>query len=204
MNPITIGAQVSRALSRARLGILTMALMYALSLAGGMVMVHTGSEFALAYRDSLVTRAQASDPSSIALRQGHRVTAALWDFSRNLLLGAVPDTIGGLSVVMPYVLAAHRGWVGGIVSVDSAHLSRLTRPGEALYYIVTLILQLVPYTLAGGAGVNLGIAYLRPKSFYQGDKWYGVPKEAIRDALRIYLLVAPLFLVASLWEFLAR
>ncbi len=67
-----------------------------------------------------------------------------------------------------------------------------------------LILQLVPYSLAGGAGVNLGIAYLRPRPFYQGDKWQGIPKEAIRDAFRIYLLVAPLFLAASLWEFLAR
>ena len=204
MNSISIGAQVFRALLRARLGVLTMALTYVLGVASGMVMVHTGNESALAYRDSLVARARASDPSLIALRQGNRLTAALWDFGRNLLLGAVPNTIAGLSVVVPYPLAAHRGWVGGIVSVDSAHLSRLTQPSEALYYLVTLILQLVPYSLAGGAGVNLGIAYLRPQPFYQGDKWYGVPKEAIRDALRIYLLVAPLFLVASLWEFLAR
>jgi hypothetical protein len=31
-----------------------------------------------------------------------------------------------------------------------------------------------------------------------------VPKEALRDAARIYMLVVPLFAVASLWEFLAR
>ena len=67
-----------------------------------------------------------------------------------------------------------------------------------------LILQLIPYSLAGGAGVNLGIAYLRPPPIYQGDKWYGLPKEALRDVLRLYLLVVPLFFVASLWEFLAR
>jgi hypothetical protein len=50
----------------------------------------------------------------------------------------------------------------------------------------------------------VGLAYLRPKPYYQGDKWLGIPKEAIRDVLRIYVLVVPLFLVASLWEFLAR
>ena len=52
--------------------------------------------------------------------------------------------------------------------------------------------------------MNLGIAAFRPRPFYQGDKWLGLPKEALRDVLRIYLLVVPLFLIASLWEFLAR
>ncbi len=181
-----------------------MALVYLVSVILGAVMVHSGNEFALDYRDRLVARAQARDPSLLALRQGDRIGAALWDFGRNLLVGAVPDTIGRLSVVMPYPVAAYRGWVGGIVSVTSAHVSRLAQPGEAIYYLVTLVLQLIPYSLAGGAGVNLGIAYLRPRPFDQGQKWVGLPKEAVLDALRIYVLVTPLFLVASLWEFLAR
>ena len=84
MNSISLGAQILRALARARVGIVTMALTYLLSLVTGMVMVHTGNEFALAQRDSLVTRAQASEPSLIALRQGRRVTAALWDFAGNI------------------------------------------------------------------------------------------------------------------------
>jgi hypothetical protein len=125
-------------------------------------------------------------------------------FCRKSYAGAVPDTVAGLSVVVPYPFAAYRGWVGGIVSVNNAHVSRLAQPSEAVYYVVTLLLQLIPYSLAGGAGVNLGIAYLRPQPFYQGSKWYGLPKEGVRDVLRIYLLVAPLFLVASMWEFLAR
>ncbi len=143
-------ALVFRALSRARLGILTIALTYVLGVLSGMGMVHTGNEFALAHRDSLVAQAWASDPSLIALHQGNRLGAALWDFGRNLLLGAIPNTIAGLSIVVPYLVAAYRGWVGGIVSVDSAHLSRLAQPSEALYYLVTLILGSVPVT--GGVG----------------------------------------------------
>jgi len=204
MNSLSLRVQILRALSRARLGILTIGLTYLLSVSVGAVMVHSGNAFALSARDRLVTRARASEPSLLALRQGNRLGAALWDFGGNLLVGALPDTIGGLSVVLPYPLAAYRGWVGGIVSVDSAHVSRLAIPREAVYYLVTLILQLVPYSLAGGAGVNLGLAYLRPQSFYRGEKWIGLPKEAVRDVLRIYCLVVPLFLVASLWEFLAR
>lgn len=188
------------------MAILSIALIYLVSVTVGVVMVHTGNPFALDFQESQVAQANRSDPSSIALHEGERLQAALIDFSRNLLLGAVPNTVVGLLVVVPYPLAAFRGWVGGIVSVsaDKAHTSRLADPAERAYYLITLILQLIPYSLAGGAGVNMGLAYFRPRPFYQGDKWLGVPKEAIRDVFRIYVLVVPLFLIASLWEFLAR
>jgi len=73
-----------------------------------------------------------------------------------------------------------------------------------MYYLITLTLQLIPYVLSGGAGVNIGLAFYRPRSFYQGEKWLGIPKEALWDVFRIYLLVVPLFLLASLWEFFER
>jgi uncharacterized membrane protein SpoIIM required for sporulation len=198
-----VSKNIVRALSRARVAILTIALAYVLSLVIGVVMVHAGNEFALSYRDSLVARAHADDPASIAYMQGNQLQAALLDFGRNLLLGAVPDTVGGTVIVIPYPVVIYRGWVGGIVSVDSAHVSRFKKPLQAAYYILTLILQLVPYSLAAGAGVNLGIAYFRPKPYYQGDKRFDLPREAIRDVLRIYVLVVPLFFIASLWEFLS-
>ena len=201
---IAIRAQVLRALSRARFGILTMGAVYFLSVAAGIIMVLSGNEFALAQRDNLVGRAQASDPSLLALHQGSPLTAALWDFGENLVLGAVPNTLAGFGIVVPYAGAAYRGWIGGIVSVNGAHVSRLADPAEAAYYLITLVLQLIPYSLAGGAGVNLGIAWLRPATAYRGEKWLDVPKEALRDAVRIYMLIVPLFLIASLWEFLAR
>ena len=193
---------VIRALMRARVPILTVALTYIVSLVTGIIMVHAGNAFALTYRDQIVSNAQSS-PILVALDQNDRLRAALLDFGSNLF-AAVAITVAGLGVVVAYPIVAYRGWIGGIVSVDSAHLSRLADSGEAAYYLITLVLQLVPYTLSGGAGVNMGLAYLRPKSYYQGDKWLGIPKEAIRDVLRIYLIVVPLFLLASLWEFFAR
>jgi hypothetical protein len=196
-------SSVFRALLRARVAILTIALTYAVSVSIGIMMAQTGNEFALAYRDNLVARARENDPASVALQRGDRLSAAVSDFVRNLLLSAVPNTVAGLSVFIPYPVVAHQGWVGGIVSVDNAHVSRLANPIEATYYVLVLILQLIPYTLSAGAGINLGFAYLRPRLHYQGDKWIGLPKEAVRDVLRIYLLVVPLFLTASLVEFFA-
>jgi hypothetical protein len=72
--------------------------------------------------------------------------------------------------------------------------------------VTVLILQLIPYSLSGGAGVRVGLAYIFPKGkwgYAASKRWLGFPVEALRDVVRIYALVAPLFLVASLVEFLA-
>lgn len=169
----------------------------------GLLMVNNGNPLALQYRDQLIARAQSQDPASLALASGNRLQAAAWDFSRNLLLGAVPSTVTGLAIGIPYLIAIHRGWVGGIVSVDGSHISRLSDPIERRYYLLTLVLQLIPYSLAGGAGVRLGLSYLR-RHKSQEPTWIGLPKEALRDVLLVYILVVPLFAVASLWEYLAR
>jgi hypothetical protein len=202
--PETIGIfpSIIRALSRARVPILTVALTYAVSVVIGIVMVNAGNAFALQYRDQLVSVAQSS-PSLTALDQNNRLLAGLLDFGGNLF-AAIANAIAGLGVVFAYPIVAYRGWIGGIVSVDSAHLSRLTEVREAAYYLITLVLQLIPYSITGGAGVNMGLAYLNPKPPYQGKKWLGVPAEAIRDVLRIFAAAIPLFLIASLWEFFAR
>jgi uncharacterized membrane protein SpoIIM required for sporulation len=195
-------SSIWRALRRARPAILSIAILYALSLLVGAIMVQTGYQPALAYRDYIVSRAQ-SDPTLIALNSGDRLGAALRDFYGNLVLGAVPNTLGGLGVVFPYPLVVYQGWIGGIVSVNSAHVSRLATFSGGFYYLATLVLQLVPYSLAAGAGVNLGLSLWRKQTYYEGGRWLGFPKEAVLDVLRIYALVVPLFLVASLWEFLA-
>ncbi|MBI5878034.1 MAG: hypothetical protein HZB53_10300 [Chloroflexi bacterium] len=193
---------VIRALRRARFPILTIALTYFLSVVLGIVMVHTGNTFAVTYRDNIVSNAQSSS-ITVALRQDERLLAALLDSAGNLF-AAIANTIGGLAVVVAYPVVAYRGWIGGIVSIDGHHVSRFTDLREAAYYLITLVLQLIPSSLTGGAGVNMGLAYLRPKPPYQGPKWLGIPREAILDVLRVYLVAVPLFLIASLWEFFAR
>ena len=199
---ISLGGQVIRAMRRARVAILTVALTYFVSVVIGMGMVHAGNAFALNYRDHSVSGAQSS-ASLVALDSGDRWRAAVLDFAANLWAAAA-NTVGGLSVVATYPIVAFRGWIGGIVSVNHTHASRLADAKEAAYYLITLVLQLIPYSIAGGAGVNLGLAFVRPRPPYLGGKWLSIPKEAIRDVLRMYVIVVPLFLVASLWEFLAR
>ena len=49
--------------------------------------------------------------------------------------------------------------------------------------------------------MNLTIASIQPRDCYRGDKWLGIPHEALRDLGRIYLLAVFLILVASFWEY---
>jgi hypothetical protein len=109
-----------------------------------------------------------------------------------------------VSVVGVYPITAYRGWVGGIVSIDAGHRSRLADPARGFYYLVTPVRQLIPYSIAGGVGVRLGVAAWRNLRRTIGPTWLGLPRAECADALAAYLLIVPLFLVASLWEFFAR
>lgn len=127
------------------------------------------------------------------------------DAAGNAVAGLL-SMVAGYGVPAGYGVAAYRGWIGGIVSVDDAHRSRLARPFPAFYYLVTLLLQLVPSSLAGGAGVSMGIAAFAGESRtgYKGPRirWLQIPHEAIRDAGWVYLTSLPLFGIASLFEFM--
>ena len=180
---------ILRALARARVPILVVAATYVLAVAVGILMVHGGNGFALSYRDRIVARAHASDPARLALERGEPMKTALDDFGRNLLIGAVPTSLAGLSIIGPFPIAAFRGWVGGIVSVDWAHESRLKKRREALYYLLTLALQLIPYSLTGGAGVLLGLSLFRRRPYDQRPRWIGISREAVLDVLRVYLML---------------
>jgi uncharacterized membrane protein SpoIIM required for sporulation len=193
------------ALRHAKFSIRAIGLTYVLFVIIGAVMVHTGNRFALNYRDRLVHSASGTGTLR-ALDTGYRVRAALLDFGGNLLLGAVPQTISGLAVLPPFPIAAFRGWVGGIVSVDGNHHSRLADAHERNYYLFVLTLQLLPYSLTGGAGVHLGLAMYRNwRASVSQPSWkLPLPRAAVLDVLWIYALSIPLFLLASLVEFLAR
>ena len=193
---------ILRAIRRARVGILTIAATYAISIAVGIIMVHAGNSFALDYGNRLVGQAQKGSTLQ-AVGRNENLKAAFLDFGGNLFIGAIPKTVTGIAVIGPYPFVAYQGWIGGIVSVRRDHSSRLNDIRSATYYLVTLLLQVLAYSLAIGGGVNLGVAMLKPAGYYQDKKWLSLfPREALRDLARIYVLVVPIFLIASMWEFL--
>lgn len=196
--------QITRALARARFGIASIAAAYVASVLAGIIMVSAGNSFAIRRRDSLVAHANATSSISRALQSNRLTTAAALDFGGNLA-GATASLLAGYWAPAAYPIVLYRGWVGGIVSIERTtggkHRSRLADPPEARYYLITLLLQLVPYSLAGGAGVMMGLARARPVGIYAGPKLLTIPVEALRDAARIYAIAVPLFALASAFEY---
>ena len=196
--------RVRLALGRARGPILASTATYVLFVGLGIGLASAGWPLAVEQRDAVVAGAQSS-PITMSYAHGNRLQAALLDFGSNLVLGAIPTSVTGLSVVGPFPIAAYRGWVGGIVSIDRQHASRLASPSSAIYYVVTLVLQLIGYVLTMGAGVYVGLAAWRRRADISLPSFLGlrVPTAALTDAAYIYALAVPVFLAGSLWEFLA-
>jgi hypothetical protein len=183
--------------------ILTVFTIYCISCVIGIIMVHSGNEFALAYRDKIVGNAITNDNASISYNRGDRFKAAMIDFSGNLFSGSIVQTFLGLGIVFPFITTAYQGWIGGIVSVDGAHVSRLFQPTSSLYYFLVILLQFIPYSLTIGAGLTLGI---KTYKLNKGRKLfeYSIDKPSLRDVFSIYLFATPMFFLASCFEFLSN
>lgn len=183
--------------------IITIFTIYCISCLTGIIMVHSGDSFALSYGDKIVGDANTNDNASINYNKGNRFKAALIDFRGNLFIGSIPQTFLGFGIIFPFFTTAYQGWIGGIVSVDSNHQSRLKKAKPALYYFIVLILQFIPYSLTIGSGLTLGIATY---NLNKGQKPhnYKIDKSSLKDVLNIYLFATPLFFLESCFEFLSN
>lgn len=193
--------RIALALRRARFGILAVATTHAVGLAAGLLMVHAGNQFALNYRDKLISNVRKSSPILKQLDEGQPLAAAALDGAGNLMAASATGAAGYWAPA-PFPIVLYRGWIGGIVSVNDKHQSRLRSFVSGSYYVCVGLLQLLPYSLLSGAGVNLGLARARPVGVYAGSRFLGLPREALRDAGWIFILVIPMFAVASAIEFL--
>ena len=196
--------RIIQALLRCRPYVLSIFLTYVLSSSIGISMAHAGNSFALAQRDRIVHNAVTSDQASIDYQSGQPAAALLRDFAGNLFLSAIPQTVGGLGVVLPYFSVAYQGWVGGIVSVDGAHRSRLRTGKGASYYLIVLLMQFIPFSLCIGAGVRCGVELYRYNPRISWRFWeYRLPRETLIDLACVFAVAVPLFLAALAFEFLS-
>lgn len=192
------------AIKSCKIYVFSVFLTYCVSCLTGIIMSHSGNSFALSSRDKIVGQVVKTDNASINYQEGKKFSAAINDFEGNLLLGAVPQTLLGFGIIVPYFTVFKQGWVGGIVSIDSDHKSRFKHFKSAFYYLFVLLLQFISYSLAIGAGIKCGI------DFYNYNKlkgWmilkYRIQRESLVDLGLVYIPVIPLFFTASCFEFLS-
>ncbi|MGZ3822042.1 MAG: hypothetical protein ACXVB6_15730, partial [Mucilaginibacter sp.] len=170
----------------------------------GIIMVHSGNAFAISYRDKIVNHSLQTDKASMDYQKGNRFSAAVADFCGNLFFAAVPQTLMGFSIVVPYITVPFQGWVGGIVSVDYQHHSRFSNFKSAFYYLLVLLLQYIPYSLAVGAGIKCGADFYNYNKKNDWQFWkFKIQRSSLTDLGYIYLLIVPLFFIASCFEFIS-
>jgi len=118
-------------------------------------------------------------------------------FLFNLVLsGFLLITLTGLGFFgLPLFFLCFRAFLWGVL------LTGLPTP---LFFAVfpTLILEGEGYVFAALAGLNLGLSWLKPKWAYRGEEMSRseAVKQAFRDCIRIYVLVALFLLAAAVVE----
>jgi hypothetical protein len=127
-------ALLYQALKRCRIYASTIFIIYCVSCFIGIMMSHSGNHFTLSYRDKIAGHAMRTDKASLNYQEGNNLSAAMIDFTENLLLGAVPQSLAGFTIIIPYFTVPVQGWIGGIVSVDNEHQSRFTNFKHTFYY----------------------------------------------------------------------
>jgi len=118
-------------------------------------------------------------------------------FLFNLVLsGFVLVTLSGLAFFgLPLFFLSFRAFLWGML------LNGLSTP-MFLAALPTLMLEGEGYVLAALAGVNLGLAWLKPKWAYGEAELSRLDaiKRALKDCARVYVLVAAFLLVAAVVE----
>ena len=199
MKDSTIAAKIG-----CRLYVLSIFLVYVIPSTIGILMVHTGNQFALSQRDKIVGAALRTDKAAMNHHSGDKLTAALYHFGGNVFIAAIPQTVTGLAIAPPYFTVAYQGWVGGIVSVDGSHQSRFTSFKPSANYFIVLLLQIAAFSPSIVAGIKCGVDTYKHSTEVSWRFWkFRIPKESIVAVSHVYLVSLSIFLFASCFEFLS-
>jgi len=170
-----------------------MVLAYLLPMAAAAAAVRAGEPQALRAREEMVRRVGQAYPIATATRQiraGRYVRASVTVFVWNFAVGAVAMStlVGGVFFAFPPAVGALRGTMLGLL-YDPAGLEG----ARGLVTVVTGLLELPCYMMAGALGVRLGLAWLLPPRRQRLREVWGHARWSLPA-------VGLLLLLAAIWE----
>ena len=196
-------SQAIQAAKRMRILLLLVALLYTGSYLVGWYLISIKSPMALETAQALTENVLTEAPFTTILQSlqgGELVQAVLITFLLNLTTGAFLTTtlpgiiplIGALGVIAVTLV---RGFAIGVTYPEILASSAV---GFALG-TGTMILELGAYVFSGAAGINIALAPIRPRRYGVDSRWAAF-KVAWKDAARIYVIVAILLALGTVWE----
>jgi len=136
-------------------------------------------------------------PSKTAFPTNNLPLLVLWIFLFNLLWSSlVLLTLSGfVFFAVPLVIMTYRAWLWGVL---------LANLPISLFWVVipVLVVEGEAYVLSCVAGVNLGLALLRPNMIFkeEGISRLQAVKRAFKECAYFYIFVAVLLLAAAIIE----
>lgn len=177
--------------------IIFFALVHVVFLGFGQWMVAQGYPAALELRDEQLKNIQELiylKPLTGALAE-NLALKILYTFFFNLVFGAfLSTTVMGLLFFFPYFVAVWRSFIIGVLVADID-----TTPVMALIFYGTFILEFGAYCVSSAVGTDIGLSIMWPGRKGKSSRSEAF-REAARDGMKLYLLVAVILLVAAVWE----
>lgn len=123
------------------------------------------------------------------------VLKIIYTFLFNLTMGAfLSTTVPGVVFFLPYLITVFRAWVVGVVFYGTT-----PTPLHLAIFYGTFILEFGGYVFSSAAGINIGLALLKPG-------WKGANtrlqafKAALSDAKLLFVIAATLLFAGAVWE----
>lgn len=186
-----------RAAKRRRNLIIFFALVHVVFLAFGQWMVAQGYPAALELRAEQLKNIQELiylKPLTGALADNLPLKI-LYTFGFNLVFGAfVSTTVMGLLFFFPYLVAVWRSFIIGVLVADID-----TTPVMAVIFYGTFILEFGAYCISSAVGTDIGLSIMWPGRKGKTSRSEAF-REAARDGLKLYLLVAIILFISAIWE----
>lgn len=123
------------------------------------------------------------------------VLKILYTFGFNLVFGAfLSTTFMGLLFFFPYLVAVWRSFIIGVLVADID-----TTPIMAVIFYGTFILEFGAYCISSAVGTDIGLSIMWPGRKGTTSRQEAF-REAARDGLKLYLLVAIILFISAIWE----
>ena len=189
--------------------LLLVTVLYVISYCMGYFVIQIQSPIIIGFIEPMlegITTNPVYAPIIMAFENENLLFAILYTFMVNFLGGAfasttLPGIIPLFGAVISGLVTIFRGFLIGALFTYAASIE-IESPvglGWMIVALGTLILELGAYVFSATAGINLSLSSIFPNRYFTKNRKI-VFREALKDAGRLYIIIASLLIFGAIWE----